>query len=46
MSAAILAISGWVRYAGTASQLSPQGAYVLLFIGQVHLILGVDNAPT
>ncbi|KAF8518726.1 MFS general substrate transporter [Gautieria morchelliformis] len=35
MSAALLAIAGWVRVAGTASGLSPQGAYALLLIGQV-----------
>lgn len=35
MGAALLVMSGWVRFAGTASHLSPQAAYALLFLGQV-----------
>ena len=31
-------ISGWVRYAGTSTALSPQSAYALLMFGQVMLV--------
>ncbi|KAI9569600.1 MFS general substrate transporter [Boletus coccyginus] len=28
-------VSGWIRYAGTSTSLSPQSAYVLLMFGQI-----------
>ncbi|KAG8687476.1 hypothetical protein FRC08_011938, partial [Ceratobasidium sp. 394] len=35
-----LLISAWVRYAGTAKTLSPEGKYALLLIGQVFAGFG------
>ncbi|EJD00097.1 MFS general substrate transporter [Fomitiporia mediterranea MF3/22] len=45
-----LVISAWVRFAGTARSLSPQGAYALLLIGQflssIPQVLFLVLAPT
>ncbi|KZS98469.1 MFS general substrate transporter [Sistotremastrum niveocremeum HHB9708] len=35
VAAAILTIGAWMRYAATATSLTPQSAYALLFLGQV-----------
>lgn len=35
--AACLVLAAWVRFAGTATSLSPGGAYALLLVGQVCL---------
>lgn len=35
LAALILILASWLRFAGTAHSLSPNGAYALLFIGQV-----------
>ena len=35
VGAVFLIVSAWVRYAGTAHSLSPNGAYALLIFGQV-----------
>ena len=37
VGAVCLIVSAWVRYAGTAPSLSPNGAYALLIFGQVTL---------
>lgn len=34
LAALILVLASWLRFAGTAHSLSPNGAYALLFIGQ------------
>ncbi|KAG8892868.1 hypothetical protein FRC01_013905, partial [Tulasnella sp. 417] len=40
-SAGVLAVAGWLRYAGTAHSLSSNGAYALLLISQ--LLTGVSQ---
>ncbi|SCZ94386.1 BZ3500_MvSof-1268-A1-R1_Chr12-2g03864 [Microbotryum saponariae] len=39
IAAALMLLGGWLRYAATASTLSPDGAYTLLFIGS--FLIGV-----
>ena len=38
VSTAILLLSAWIRYAGTAESLPRGGAYALIIIGQVRMV--------